>query len=265
MKMTIVSKGLFWLQYMLGWMAIFVIGPLYFVVLKAMGYRVRDLKKLRREFALQIKKHEGPWIICANHLTMVDSLILVYATTSLDAHLRHYQMIPWNLPEQDNFQRNILLSIFCYLGKCIPINRGGDPEKMKKTLDKCADVLSRKQNLMIFPEGTRSRTGRVNTENFSYGVGRFIKDFPDCKVICLYLRGDGQDSYGTIPKFGEYFTMLMSVLEPIRTEDSGPRAWRYYAEQVIKSLARMEEDYFVLRRLNKLKTQGGEYERLYRR
>ena len=234
------------LQSMLGWLAIFIIGPLYFMVLKVMGYRVRDLKKLRREFARQIKKHKGPWIICANHLTMIDSAILVYATTSLYAHIRHYRAIPWNLPERDNFQRNILLSIFCYLGKCIPVNRGGDRAEMKKTLDKCAYILSRKQNLMIFPEGTRSRTGQVNTKDFSYGVGRFIKDVPDCKVMCLYLRGDGQDSYGTIPKFGERFTMLMSVLEPDRTEDSGLRAGRYYAKQVIKMLAQMEEDYFAL-------------------
>jgi len=228
-------------------MAVFIIGPLYFVAIKLMRYRVRDLKKLRQEYALQLKKHKGPWIICANHLTMVDSLILAYATTSLYAHMRHYRVIPWNLPERDNFQRNILLSIFCYLAKCIPINRGGDREEMKKTLDRCTYVLSRKQNLMIFPEGTRSRTGRVNTENFSYGVGRFIKDFNDCKVICLYLRGDGQDTYGTIPKFGERFTMLMSVFEPGRTEDMGLRAGRYYAEQVIKRLAQLEEDYFALR------------------
>jgi len=234
------------LQSMLGWLAIFIIGPLYFIALKAMGYRVRDLKRIRQEYSLELKRHQGPWIICANHLTMIDSAILVYATTSLYAHLRHYRAIPWNLPERDNFQRNILLSIFCYLGKCIPVNRGGDRAEMKKTLDKCAYILSRKQNLMIFPEGTRSRTGQVNTKDFSYGVGRFIKDVPDCKVMCLYLRGDGQDSYGTIPKFGERFTMLMSVLEPDRTEDSGLRAGRYYAKQVIKMLAQMEEDYFAL-------------------
>ncbi len=41
---------------------------------------------------------------------------------------------------------------------------------------------------MIFPEGGRTRTGRVDTEGFSYGVGRFVKEFPDLKVMCLYLR-----------------------------------------------------------------------------
>jgi len=232
------------LQSMLGWLAIFIIGPLYFIALKAMGYRVRDLKRIRQEYSLELKRHQGPWIICANHLTMIDSAILVYATISLYAHLRHYRAIPWNLPEQDNFQRSILLSIFCYLGKCIPVNRGGDRAEMKKTLDKCAYILSRKQNLMIFPEGTRSRTGQVNTKDFSYGVGRFIKDVPDCKVMCLYLRGDHQDTYGTIPKFGERFTATISVFKPQRTELTGLRAQRCCAEQVIKHLAQMEEDYF---------------------
>ncbi|MDI6776095.1 MAG: lysophospholipid acyltransferase family protein [Syntrophales bacterium] len=245
--MTSVTKGLLQLQYILGWMAIFILGPLYFTAIKLMRYRVRGLKELRREFSLQLKKHEGPWIICANHLTMVDSMLLTYSIASLCTHLRHYRVLPWNLPERDNFQRSIFLTVFCYLAKCIPINRGGDRKEMKKTLDKCAYLLRKKQPLMIFPEGGRSRTGRVDAENFSYGVGRFIKDVDNCKVMCIYLRGDGQETYGTIPKFGERFTALVSVLEPQKTEHSGLRAQRYYAEEIIKRLAQLEEDYFVLR------------------
>ena len=239
------------LQSGLGRLAIFIIGPLYFMALKIMGYRVRNLKKLRREFARQIKKHEGPWIICANHLTLIDSLLLAYSTISLYNHIRHYRVIPWNMPEQDNFQRNILLILFCYLGKCIPVNRGGDRKEMKKALDKCAYVLSEKQNLMVFPEGTRSRTGLVDTENFSYGVGRFIKDVPDCKVMCIYLRGDRQANYGAIPKFGERFTAMISVFKPQRTELAGPRAQKHYAEQVIKKLAKMEDEHFIISRVKK--------------
>ncbi|MDO8784870.1 MAG: lysophospholipid acyltransferase family protein, partial [Syntrophales bacterium] len=244
---TGVTKMFLQLQYTLGQMAIFFLGPLYFIAIKLLRYRVRGLKELRREFALQIKKHEGPWIICANHLTMIDSMLLTYSTASLYTHLMHYRVLPWNLPERNNFQRNILLTLFCYLAKCIPVNRGGDRKEMKKTLDKCAYLLTEKQHLMIFPEGGRSRTGRVDTENFSYGVGRFIKDIAGCEVMCIYLRGDGQDNYGTIPKFGERFTAVMSVLELQKTELGGLRAQKYYAEQIIKRLAQMEEDYFALR------------------
>ena len=239
------------LQSILGRMAIFIIGPLYFMTLKAMGYRVRELKKLRREFVRQIKKHEGPWIICANHLTMIDSFLSAYATISLYDHIRYYRVVPWNMPEQNNFQRSILMTVFCYLGKCIPVNRGGDRGEMKKTLDKCVYILSKKQILMIFPEGQRSRTGRVDTKDFSYSVGRFIENVPECKVMCIYLRGDHQNTYGVIPKFGERFTAEISVLKLQKTERASLRAQKYYAEQIIKKLAQMEDEYFIVSRVIK--------------
>ena len=56
---------------------------------------------------------------------------------------------------------------------------------------------------MIFPEGTRSRTGRIDTENFSYGAGRLIEHIPECQVLCIYLRGDKQNTYSSIPKFND--------------------------------------------------------------
>jgi predicted DNA-binding protein len=236
------------MQYIMGRLAVFVLGPLYFAIIRLMGYRVRDLRKIRQECAHLLRNHEGPWIICANHLTMIDSCIITYATLSLPRHLLQYRRLPWNLPERTNFQRNILLAIFCYLAKCIPINRGGNREEMKKTLDKCNTILEWNQPILIFPEGGRSRTGRVNTKGYSYGVGRFVKDFKDCKIMCLYLRGDKQHTYGFIPRIGERFTMSVEVLQPQLTEENGLRAQRYYAEQIIKQLEQMEDSYFTAHR-----------------
>ncbi len=232
------------IQYILGRIAVFILGPLYFSIFRVMGYRVKDLRKVRQECARLFMDHEGPWIVCSNHLTMIDSLIITYALLSLPRQLLQYRQIPWNLPERDNFQRNIILAVLCYLAKCIAINRGGDREEMKKTLDKCTSVLEWNQPLLIFPEGGRSRTGRVNTEGVSYGVGRFVKDFENCKIMCIYLRGDSQDNYGFIPRLGERFTVNVEVLQPQLTEENGLRAQRFYAEQIIKRLARMEEGYF---------------------
>jgi len=236
------------IQYILGRCAIFLLGPFYFAIIRLMGYKVRNLREIRRECAHLLRDHEGPWIICANHLTMIDSCIITYATLSLPRHFLRYRQLPWNLPERNNFQRNLLLIIFCYLAKCIPINRGGNREEMKKTLDKCNAILEWNQPILIFPEGGRSRTGSVNTEGYSYGVGRFVKDFKDCKVMCLYLRGDNQHTYGFIPRFGERFTVNMEVLQPELTEENGLRAQRFYAEQIIKKLAQMEEGYFTTHR-----------------
>jgi len=232
------------IQHILGRLAVFAIAPLYFLILRVMGYRVRNVRKIRQECSSHFRNHEGPWIICANHLTMIDSLIIIYTTCSLSRHLLHYREIPWNLPERNNFQRNIILAVLCYLSKCIPINRGGNRDEMKKTLDKCNSILECNQPILIFPEGGRSRTGRINNDSFSYGVGRFVKDFENCKVMCIYLRGDNQHTYGTIPRFGERFTAHVDVFQPQLTQENGLRAQRTYAEQIIKHIADMEENYF---------------------
>ncbi|MCX5835764.1 MAG: lysophospholipid acyltransferase family protein [Deltaproteobacteria bacterium] len=246
MKMGL--RGSLLVQHVIGQIGVFIIGPLYFSAIRLMGYRVRNLRKIRKDFACHFRNHEGPWIICANHLTMIDSMILTYVMMSLFRHFTQFRLIPWNLPERSNFQRNIILTVLCYLAKCIPINRGGDREEMKRTLDKCTSILAGKQFLQIFPEGGRSRTGRINTESFSYGVGRFVKDFENCRVMCIYLRGDGQHTYGFMPRFGEHLTVKIDVFQPQLTEQNGLKAQRYYAEQIIKHLACMEEDYFSSRR-----------------
>jgi hypothetical protein len=101
---------------------------------------------------------------------------------------------------------------------------------------------------MIFPEGGRSRTERINKENFSYGVGRFVKDVENCKILCMYMRGDKQKSYGFIPAWGDKFTVMAEVFTPVKVEGSALRVQRDYASQIIEQLARMEEEYFAAHR-----------------
>ncbi|MBN1613157.1 MAG: 1-acyl-sn-glycerol-3-phosphate acyltransferase [Deltaproteobacteria bacterium] len=235
------------LQILLGQLAAFVLGPLYFLVIRLLGYRIRELSELRRRCAREFAKHKGPWIFCPNHLTMIDSAIVAYAMMPLHRQLFQYRRIPWNLPERDNFYGNPFLVVLCYLMKCIPLQRGGNREKIAEVLEKCTYLLQNGHALTIFPEGHRSRTGRIDRENFSYGVGRFIKDLDNCKVMCLYLRGDSQSAYGTIPRFGERFTVLMESFVPERLDSGGLRAQRGYAAQIIGRLAEMEESYFDTR------------------
>ena len=233
------------LQNFLGRITIIIIAPLYFFVARILFYRVRNLRDIRRQCAEEFSRHQGPWIICANHLTMIDSFILGYATFSLSRHFTAYKKLPWNLPERSNFQSNPVLALLCYLTKCIPIDRGGAREKTKKTLDSCIYLMRQGHNIMIFPEGGRSRTGRVNKEGFSYGVGRFIKDVAGCKIMCIYLRGDKQDNYSIIPAWGEKFSVAVEVFTPTPPAASGLRAQREYAAQIIDRLAQMEEKYFA--------------------
>lgn len=242
------SKIFLNLQNFIGRITVLVVAPLYFFVSRIFFYRVRDLKETRRRCAVEFKKHKGGWIICSNHLTMIDSFILSYAIFSLGRHIINYKNLPWNLPERNNYKDNIFLTILCYLSKCIPVNRGGSREKMKESMEKCIYLLRNGGTIMIFPEGRRSRTGCVDKEGFSYGVGRFIKNVENCKVMCMYLRGDKQERYSAIPAWGEKFSVQVEIFQLKRAEGSELRVQREYSRQIIEKLAQMEENYFALRR-----------------
>jgi len=233
------------------WMArvtSFIVVSLYFLFLKSKGYRVRNVKVIRRKWRALLKEHPGPWLICPNHLTMIDSFIVTYGLFSFFGHFRDYLRVPWNLPEKVNFYKNIFYSCALYLAKCIPIRRGGSREEVLATLAKCHHLLQGGRSILIFPEGGRSRTGRINRENCTYGVGRFLEEHPDCRVLCVYLRGDAQETYSYFPKKGDTFTMMIKPFIPVRRGLHGLRAQRDYARQVIETLARMEEVYFAIHR-----------------
>lgn len=123
------SKVFIQVQNFLGRIAVLIIAPLYFFIAKILFYRVMNLKEIRRQCANEFARHKGPWIICANHLTMIDSFLLGYASFSLIGHITGFKRIPWNLPERRNFQSNIFLAVLCYLAKCIPIDRGGSRKR----------------------------------------------------------------------------------------------------------------------------------------
>ena len=234
-------------QYRLGQMAAVVTAPLIFLAVRLMGWRIREVKRVRGEIARFRKDHEGPWIVCANHLTMIDSALISYGMASLWGHISRFRQVPWNLPERNNFQRNPFLALLCYLAKCLPVNRGGSREELHELLAKCCRVLVWRQSLMIFPEGGRSRTGRVNREGFSYGVGRFLSECSGCRVMLVYLRGDGQDNYSTFPRFGERFTMIAEVFDLGTPAGEGLRLQREYARRIVERLAAMEGEYFAAR------------------
>jgi 1-acyl-sn-glycerol-3-phosphate acyltransferase len=232
------------IQTMVGRVMIFILAPMVFCFIKIAGYRIRDLDKTRKACRKYFRQHRGPWLICANHLTMIDSLILAYAMMPLYQSVFRFDRIPWNVPEKNNFHRNMASRLLCYALKCIPINRCGRRDEVSATLNRCISLLKHKQSLMIFPEGTRSRTGRVGTRDFPYGVGRLLSGVPECKVLCMYARGDHQQDYGFIPGYREVFTVQTEIIQPA-TNLKGLKAQRDMAGQIVHQLSRMEKKYFA--------------------
>jgi hypothetical protein len=208
------------------------------------GYCIRDISSLREQYKAVLKKQTKPLIICANHLTKIDSLILQWGLGSGCTYFKDFKAYSWNLPEFDRFKNNPFFRFVCYLGCCIPIHRGGDREKVNRSMNKIKYLLEHKHSAMIFPEGKRSITGKIDTEEFTYGVGRLIQSVQNCEVLCIYLRGKSQKEKSDFPTKNEKFFMSMEKITP-DSVGKGLRGTRDIASQIIHQLARMEEDYFA--------------------
>ena len=234
------------LQRAIGRCTILLYGPLALVYLYwVKGYRVHDLARLRRSVRNILAANDGPILICPNHLTMADSAIIQPALVPIWHSIVRYRLLPWNAPERTIFS-SFFLRQFLYLAKCIPITRGGSRQDQQLVLAKFHYVLRRGDLVVVFPEGRRSRTGKVDREAIADGVGRLIKMVPNCQVLCVYMRGDGQEQYSSWPKRGEWFRIDLKLVCP-RAHSPGIRGTREIATEIIGHLADMEEAYFARR------------------
>ena len=212
--------------------------------LRSRRYRVSDLSRLRAEFAALERGRRGPLLVCANHVTLIDSLIIQWALSPGWRLVVRPRWFIWNLPDRHNISATWYLRILGYLGKCVPVLREGPPEEARRTLDKVAFLLERGQSVLVFPEGGRSRVGRVDPDRVMYGVGRMLQQTPGARVLCVYARGVGQREYGDYPQPGETFFVRLSAFAPATTHQ-GLRADRDLATQIVGRLVEMEQEYFA--------------------
>ena len=206
-------------------------------------YRMPMLREVRREFRELHRAGEGPLVICCNHLTAVDSLLIMWALAPGWKCFLHPSIMPWNLPDKTNFSGNIYLRVMCYVGRCLPVVRRGSREELKRVMDKVQVLLGRGNSILIFPEGGRSRIKRVDTENFSYGVGSILQASPNASVLCVFFRGRQQKDFSNLPARGDEFYLDLQMIAP-RSTDSGLRGARDISTQIVHALAAMEQVYF---------------------
>lgn len=219
-------------------------GPLFLVLLYGVGgYRCEQKRALRKKVQELLAQGQGqPMILCANHLTMIDSMLISAFLFPVRRFMFDYSKFPWNIPEIVNFGKNFLLKAMCYLGKCVFIARQGSLSSKKLTWEKVKFLVEHRQLVCIFPEGGRSRAGRVEPENAVYGVGHLVQDLPGCKVLCVYLRGRDQRSYSFFPKRGDLFFADVALIEP-QSPNHGRRGARDITLNVMDQLVTLEQGY----------------------
>ena len=208
-----------------------------------LGLRVVNVADLRRRYREIAQPAAGPLLICANHLTMIDSALIAWALGKPGWYLRNFHALPWNVPERSNFAATPIQRALSYIYKCLPISRGGDRAEIAEILNRLTLLIARGEVGLIFPEGGRSRSGRVEVEEAAWGVGRVVKGVPGCRVLCIYLRGEHQESYSALPARGERLTARLSLIEP-KSHDAGLRGSRDLARQIVGRLAEMEREHF---------------------
>jgi hypothetical protein len=206
-------------------------------------YRIPELQRVRKELLAQAGHQRGPLLICANHLTLIDSLVIQWALTSSWRFVWRRDLFAWNLPDKHNLATFWWWRVIGYFGKCIPVIRKGTLEQARQTLDKVIWLLRRGQSVVIFPEGGRSRVGRVDRASVTYGVGQILQAVPGTRVLCVFLRGRGQAAYSDYPSRGERFVVRLNWMTP-STVSAGMRGARDLAMQIVGQLSDMETQYF---------------------
>ena len=175
----------------------------------AAGYLFRKLtvvhEKLNplwtfRTSGVTIDDPRRPYIVVSNHQSFVDILLI--------SHL------PWEMKwlSKSDFFRYPLIGWMMRMAGDISLVRG-ERDSAKQAMDACRDRLSKKVSVMIFPEGTRSRTGEL--QPFKNGAFRLAIE-TGTPILPLAVNG----AYTALVKGDWRFGVSnaeVRVLEPVET------------------------------------------------
>ncbi len=165
------------------------IALLYSIVLPAiliMGRpRIRGKEHLR--------KLRGPILFICNHVTMVDHALVLFA---LPARFRPKMVIAqdgellreWLHPPKETGLFTRLLHLLQYISVVLFFNVFSMPQKsgFRRSFRFAGEMMDRGYNLMVFPEGQRTRHGAMNP--FMSGTGLLIREL-DARVVPIRIDG----------------------------------------------------------------------------
>ncbi len=141
----------------------------------------------------------GPAVIVANHLSVVDILVL------------HGLFRPFKWVSKASNFRIPFLGWNMVLNGYVPINRGA-ADSARRMMARCRELLREGSPVLFFPEGTRSEDGRL--QPFKDGAFRIARE-AGVPVIPVALSG----THETLPKHGfvlrNRMKAVVEVLEPI--------------------------------------------------
>lgn len=131
---------------------------------------------------------EGPGIVAANHLSHLDGLIINGAS----AYRGRREVVFF--AAEDVYQNNFIFKTMCNIVNCIPVKRD---ETDRVSLLKAIRLLKNDKLFGIFPEGRRSRDGKVGEAKDGVAILALVTGIP---VIPIGIDG----TYEALPRKAKF-------------------------------------------------------------
>jgi 1-acyl-sn-glycerol-3-phosphate acyltransferase len=120
---------------------------------------------------------DGPFILAANHSSHTDTIAIL---SSLPSMVRKRTFVA---AARDYFFNNVRFAWARYLFNLIPADRRGGLPSLRKTI---SSVIEKNGAILMFPEGTRSRDGKIKP--FKQGLG-YVASTLNIPVLPIYISG----------------------------------------------------------------------------
>ncbi len=159
----------------------------------------------------------SPFIICSNHTSHIDSAVLMTASR---LPFSAFALLGASDYFFDSWRARFLVSRFMNV---IPIDRQAQSKSLRRSLAMCAKFLQRTHgNLILYPEGTRSRDGEIRP--FKKGIGLFAVNLAVSVVPAriegahnILAKGQFIPRPGRVTvRFGEPITFESNQFDPLR-------------------------------------------------
>lgn len=127
---------------------------------------------------------KAPFIICSNHESHLDAILLSYIAT------RNFNKVAMVAAKDYWFDHSSRRALSEFFFNIIPVDRREkSPAHIQQTLDMARRLTAKGTCVVILPEGSRSRDGSVRS--FKRGVESFAEAC-QVPVVPVYISGSGK-------------------------------------------------------------------------
>lgn len=169
---------------------------------------------------------DKPIIFVANHQSTFDIPPMIYFLRRFHGKfISKIELAEANIPS---------ISFNLVHGGAANIDRKDPKQSIAEILKLANNMKQKRWSAFIFPEGTRTRTGKM--KSFSVGgIATLLKKNPDALIVPIAIKGSYRMvEYGMFP-LRPFTAMSWKVLEPIQTEGFSAEEIVLTAEQIIRS------------------------------